>query len=108
MEVAFEVVTYFYPAISWYQPALCDSLILSHEQLHFDISELYARKLKKRLLAQTYIYGNVKSNVKSIYQHNNKLLDDFQNKYDEETNFSRNREKQEAWRLHIEKALQEE
>lgn len=108
MEVAFEVVTYFYPTKSWYQPALCDSLILSHEQLHFDISELYARKLKKRLLAETYTYGNVKSKVKSIYQDNNRLLDDFQNKYDDETNFSRNREKQEVWRLQVEKALQEE
>lgn len=105
IHVDFKVDTFFYPTKSWYQPALCDSVILSHEQLHFDISELYARKLKKRLDAETYTYNNVKSKVKLIYQHNNEELNDFQNLYDNETNFSRNRETQEEWRLLIEKAL---
>lgn len=105
VHVDFKVDTFFYPTKSWYQPALCDSVILSHEQLHFDISELYARKLKKRLDAESYTYGNVKSKVKLIYQQNNEALNDFQNLYDDETNFSRNRETQEEWRLLIEKAL---
>ncbi|MGB7394262.1 MAG: DUF922 domain-containing protein, partial [Pricia sp.] len=39
----------FYPQKSWYRPEVCDSLVLSHEQLHFDIAELHARKFRKRL-----------------------------------------------------------
>lgn len=105
MEVDFKIDTFFYPTKSWYQPELCDSLILGHEQLHFDISELYARKMKQRLLAESFTYDTVKSRVKSIYQQINKELNDFQNKYDEETNFSRNLEKQEEWWMLIKQAL---
>ncbi len=50
-ELEFSVGAYFYPEKSWYQPHLCDALVLSHEQLHFDISELFARKLRKQLVA---------------------------------------------------------
>ena len=107
MEVDFKIDTFFYPTKSWYQPAVCDAIILSHEQLHFDISELFARKMKKRLEAETFTYDTVKSKVKSIYREILDELDDFQNRYDTETNFSRNLAKQEEWKLQIENALQE-
>lgn len=107
MEVDFKIDTFFYPTKSWYQPAVCDAIILSHEQLHFDISELFARKMKKRLEAETFTYDTVKSKVKSIYREILDELNDFQNRYDTETNFSRNLAKQEEWKLQIENALQE-
>ena len=107
MEVDFKIDTFFYPKKSWYQPAVCDAIILSHEQLHFDISELFARKMKKRLEAETFTYDTVKSKVKSIYREILDELNDFQNRYDTETNFSRNLAKQEEWKLQIENALQE-
>ena len=107
MEFDFKIDTFFYPTKSWYQPAVCDAIILSHEQLHFDISELFARKMKKRLEAETFTYDTVKSKVKSIYRETLDELDDFQNRYDTETNFSRNLAKQEEWKLQIENALQE-
>lgn len=104
MEVDFEISTHFYPNKSWYQPELCDDVILGHEQLHFDISELYARKMRKRL-ANTKFTQNVKAEVKSIYREILKELDDFQNTYDDETNFSRNLEQQLIWNEKIEDAL---
>ena len=107
MEVDFKIDTFFYPTKSWYQPAVCDAIILSHEQLHFDISELFARKMKKRLEAETFTSDTVKSKVKSIYREILDELNDFQNRYDTETNFSRNLAKQEEWKLQIENALQE-
>ncbi len=96
MEIDFEISTHFYPNKSWYQPELCDDVILGHEQLHFDISELYARKMRKRL-ANTKFTQNVKTEVKSIYREILRELDDFQNTYDDETNFSRNLEQQLIW-----------
>ncbi|WP_298480968.1 DUF922 domain-containing protein [uncultured Maribacter sp.] len=104
MQVDFKVTTFFYPQKSWYKPSVCDSVILGHEQLHFDISELYARKLKKRLNAKEYS-KNVKAEVRKIYNEVVEELNVFQNKYDEETNFSRDREKQSLWKVKIEKAL---
>jgi len=105
MEVDFKVDTHFYPNKSWYQPELCDEVILSHEQLHFDISELYARKLKERLNQANYNRKNVKVKVKVIYRKINEELNDFQNQYDSETNFSRNREQQFKWNEKITKIL---
>lgn len=108
MQIKFKVDAFFYPTKSWYQPEVCDEVILSHEQLHFDISELYARKLHIRLRNESYTYSNVKAKVKTIYRDINKELNDFQNQYDNETNFSRDREQQQEWILRIEKALLEQ
>ncbi len=96
----------FYPDKSWYQPELCDSAILGHEQLHFDISEFFARKMRQRL-SKSKFTKNVKAEVRSIYKEVLKELSYFQNKYDHETNFSRNPEKQNEWNKRIAKALLE-
>ena len=105
MEVDFKIDTFFYPAKSWYQLELCDEVILSHEQLHFDISELYARKMQERLAQEKFTHSNVKAKVKSIYREILKELDAFQNQYDDKTNFSRNREQQLLWNEKIAEAL---
>lgn len=102
--VDFEVGCEFFPQKSWYRPEFCDSLILSHEQLHFDISELHARKMRKRL-AQTQFTKDIKAEVKAIYKEVLKELYLFQNKYDHETNFSRDIENQLIWNKKIAKAL---
>jgi len=104
VEIDFEVSTLFYPNKSWYKPELCNDIILSHEQLHFDISELYARKMRERL-KNTKFTQNVKAEVKVIYKDILKELNNFQNSYDNETNFSRNREQQLLWNAKIAKAL---
>lgn len=104
--VDFQIDTHFYPDKSWYQPELCDTITLSHEQLHFDISELYARKFKQRLAKTTLTHENVKAKVRAIYREINEELNDFQNQYDDETNFSRNHEQQLIWNEKIKNALE--
>lgn len=104
IELNIKIGTYFYPDQSWYQPKLCDAVILSHEQLHFDISELYARKMRKRLAKATFT-KNVKAEIKNIYKSVLKELSKFQKKYDYETNFSRNLQQQLLWNKKIEKLL---
>lgn len=95
-ELHFNVGAYFYPDKSWYQPKLCDHEVLQHEQLHFDISELYARKFRAEL-AKTRFSKEVKAEVKAIYKKVLQELSAFQSRYDHETNYSRDREKQQAW-----------
>ena len=104
VEIDFEVSTYFYPNKSWYKPELCDDVILGHEQLHFDISELFARKLRERL-KNTRFTKNVKTEIKTIYKDVLEELSDFQDNYDEETNYSRNHEQQLIWNEKIADAL---
>ena len=107
VKLDFEVTAFFYPNESWYKPTLCDDHVLSHEQLHFDIAELFARKMRKRL-NETSFSDNVKAEVKDIYKEILKELADFQHLYDWETNFSRNKEKQLLWNKKIAKILSEE
>ncbi|MBC2840162.1 DUF922 domain-containing protein [Robiginitalea sp. SC105] len=92
----FEVSTFFYPDKSWYHPELCDQVVLSHEQLHFDISELFARKFRGRLRGGIFT-ENVKAEVRRIFTEVNRELSDFQNRYDAETDYSRNRAAQQQW-----------
>jgi hypothetical protein len=103
-ELQFKVLAHFYPEKSWYQPRLCDELVLSHEQLHFDISELFARKMRKEM-GETRFTGNAKAEVKAIYKRIIQELSAFQSRYDHETNYSRDREKQLHWNNSIKDAL---
>ncbi|MGB5555071.1 MAG: DUF922 domain-containing protein [Flavobacteriaceae bacterium] len=98
------ISTHFFPNSSWYQKERVNDLVLSHEQLHFDISELYARKMRKRV-AETVFTKNIKEEVKAIYKDILKELNAFQKKYDFETNFSRSMEQQFLWNQKIENAL---
>lgn len=81
--------------------------ILSHEQGHFDIAEIYARKLHKLMSAYKFDRRSYQSELKKIYQD---LLDEkekMQNSYDGETNHSINKEKQAEWLKKIAKMLEE-
>ncbi len=71
--------------------------VLAHEQGHFDIAELHARKLNKALKAYTFNRRTVNRDVNRIYDTLIAAHHEAQNLYDLETDFSRNREKQEAW-----------
>lgn len=104
VELDFEVSAFFYPNESWYKPEVCDDLILSHEQLHFDIAELFARKMRDKL-NRTSFSDNVKEEIRDIYADILKELEEFQDLYDWETSFSRNAEKQLEWNEKIAKAL---
>ncbi len=105
VDLDFEVTAYFYPDESWYRPSVCDDNVLAHEQLHFDISELYARKMRFKL-ERTAFSENVKKEIRDIYQETLNELKDFQEKYDWETNFSRNLETQAKWNARIAEALE--
>lgn len=101
----FDVTAYFYPEESWYKAERCDAQILQHEQLHFDISEVFARRMRMKL-RQTSFTENVKSEIQKIYRETLNELEDLQDQYDWETNFSRNTEAQERWNTRIKEALE--
>jgi hypothetical protein len=96
VEVDCNVEAHFYPEKSWYKKESANSLILAHEQLHFDITELYARKLRQAIEKAVFT-ENVKQEVKALYDDINKALIAFQDSYDNATDYSRNAEKQQEW-----------
>lgn len=103
--VDYTVTAFFYPKESWYKPNLCDDATLAHEQLHFDITEMFARRMRKKM-ANTTFSSNVKQEVKAIYNQILKELDNMQQRYDWETDYSRNRQGQQRWNTYITQALE--
>jgi hypothetical protein len=73
------------------------SYILAHEQGHFDITEIYARILSKELKEYTFNPSTYQRDVSRIYQRVMEEKEAFQNLYDTETDFSRNKDKQVEW-----------
>jgi hypothetical protein len=79
--------------------------ILSHEQGHFDIAEIYARKLCKAFREYSPDVENANKEVNKIYDRVMHELHDEQLRYDHETNFSIKKEQQMAWLKKIDEDL---
>ncbi|NJW51684.1 hypothetical protein [Salinimicrobium oceani] len=50
-EFLYEVAAFFFPEKSWVKNGKGSAQLLVHEQLHFDITELHARKLRRAMEA---------------------------------------------------------
>jgi hypothetical protein len=95
-----EVVAYFFPEGSWFKRGKVNPHILQHEQGHFDITEIHARKFRKAL--EQYRPGkNIKEDLQKIYQRIETERDQMQKAYDRETNHSKNVEKEKQWQQKI-------
>jgi len=80
--------------------------LLRHEQLHFDITELYARKMRKAYSIKKFTKKTLKTDLTTLYKTQMQLLQAFQSKYDKETNHSRIEAKQAQWEKDIPKAIE--
>jgi hypothetical protein len=81
--------------------------ILSHEQGHFDIAEIYARKLHKKMSEYKFNIKTYSKDLRKIYDEVTKEKEKTQNEYDSETRHSINREKQAEWLKKIKEMLAE-
>ena len=81
--------------------------ILVHEQGHFDIAEIFARQLNKKMSEYKFNKNNFKDDLKKIYLTITSEKEEMQNDYDRETNHSINKEKQAEWLSKIDKLLGE-
>lgn len=80
--------------------------ILAHEQGHFDIAEIHARRLKQALSQYKFNASTVAKDVNEIYAGIISEHNQFQQAYDLETDHSRNPVKQKAWVEKIADTLQ--
>src|SRR5690606_11162451 len=74
-----------------------DSLGLAHEQGHFDIAEIFARKLRKAFKEYIFNPKTIEADYNRIFTRIKADRKAFNALYDKETNFSRNRQKQLYW-----------
>jgi len=96
----FVVEAFFNPDRSW-RRVDTSAHLLEHEQIHFDIAELYTRKLKEQLSLATLQYSNYQSTVKTLEGTIRKDMNRADSLYDADTDNSMNREKQQLWRKNI-------
>ncbi len=100
IEYEFEVNAHFYPEKSWYWHDLVNSVTLDHERLHFDITELHARKFRKRI-RQFRFTSNIDREMDELHSAIQTELREMQRLYDKETSHSRKVEKQSEWNVLI-------
>lgn len=104
VKVEYSVDSFFNPKKSWFVPGEVTQHILNHEQTHFDISELHARILRKRLANRTFS-KRVKSEIERIYLQVEQQRKTMQRRFDAETDHSRNEKKEILWEKYIAKQL---
>lgn len=81
--------------------------ILAHEQGHFDIAEIFARKLNKKMSDYKFNKDNFKTDLRKIYEGITSEKEEMQNEYDRETNHSIIKDKQVEWLMKIDQLLGE-
>lgn len=82
------------------------SYILSHEQGHFDIAEIYARKLNRALRNYHFRENSADQELNALYDRLAREHHEFQQRYDRETDHSRDNVNQAMWSRKIEEMLQ--
>ena len=70
---------------SWVHPDKKEAPLLTHEQLHFDICELFVRKLRKKISETPLSLLNSDNQIKVLFEESWKAYQVNQNLYDEET-----------------------
>lgn len=98
------VEAHFYPDKSWYIKHKGNNYILKHEQLHFDITELYVRKFRQQL-GRLVVNQNIKKQMDQIHVAINEALEKTQKSYDAQTQHSINEGAQEYWQGFVEEEL---
>lgn len=74
---------------------------LKHEQLHFDITELYARKLKQSIQSASLTYKNYQSVLRDLERKAHNDMNTADSIYEVATDYSKNKVEQKKWNDNI-------
>jgi hypothetical protein len=102
-KLTYHITCYFSKEKSW--GLMKTDYILAHEQGHFDITEIFARKLYEALQNYDFNKKTFKKDIGEIYQSIVKQKEEYQKNYDEETDHSRKRKTQYDWLEKIDNLL---
>ena len=65
-EVRIEIYALMIPAFSYVRKGYSNNSVLAHEQMHFDIEELFARQLRKAIAEDTFTLKTYKKEIRKI------------------------------------------
>lgn len=96
----------FAPALSWVRdPARMTPALLRHEQLHFDIAELYARRLRQQLAAMRLPCNKLGTTFDRVSQAAYAAWQQAEDAYDHDTNHGLQHEQQAKWESQVREQL---
>lgn len=105
-----KVDCFFNPLRSWKKNTRLKPYLLKHEQGHFDITEIYARKIRRSFKKYELHHAN-KLNMafkfRLIYERKRRSWRHYEKKYDRQTRHSRRKQEQEEWNQRIADQLHE-
>lgn len=101
----FGIFCYFEKNKSWHIKKKDTDSLLIHEQYHFNLAEVYARKIRKQIIEQKLI--NDPKQIEKAFKDNLRILEKEQKVYDKETNHSKISSAQAKWEKDIDRQLQE-
>jgi hypothetical protein len=107
----FQVVTVFFPDRSWVSSALLSEpargrLMLQHEQTHFDLSEVYARRMRRFFSTLDRPCDRTTEDLSALGDNFVRDESDAQRRYDEETANGRDARVQLRWEDEVKKLLE--
>lgn len=100
----YQVNSIFLPTASWTKNTKSEKL-LAHEQLHFDLTEVHARELRKRLGQLNC--DNVKSKLNATVSETFDRWKAEQKSFDDACKHGLNATEERIWAAHIQERLQE-
>lgn len=111
-QIVVSVDCYFVSDESWVYSKSQDPYLLNHEQVHFDITEIYARKMRQAFAPyevgiDEFMSKLMIDEVRKVFNDLYDEMEERQKQYDKETNHSLIKEKQLEWNKLIEKELEE-
>ncbi len=96
----FDVFAKFNRNTSWIKKEYQSEALLKHEQLHFDIAELFSMRIKE--MFENYNYTeDFETEIQLLFNKKKLEYHLMQHQYDEETNHSLNKKKQKEWEVYI-------
>jgi hypothetical protein len=95
-KIIYKVQAYFEKKDSWVKPEAYTDYHLAHEQIHFDITELYARKLRKALKRREFICGQ-EAEFDAFVAKFLRKWQQAQIKYDQHSHYSMRPKEQKEW-----------
>ncbi|MEM6724822.1 MAG: DUF922 domain-containing protein [Bacteroidota bacterium] len=103
-----DVFCQFVKSQSWVRRDAMTDDVLKHEQKHFDLAEVYARKMRKAVLdadLRDYPGRYIERRVEEIYQEIWQECSDMQDAYDRETRHGLEDDIQDEWDVQISELL---
>lgn len=99
------VTAHFYPEFSWVRHKQKTKHLLAHEQTHFDITEVYARKLAKEIEDFNFTANSLEE-IKELYTRVEQERITTQKLFDKESNHSIDHMKEVQWEFKVSRWLQ--